>query len=109
MQVVYRFRIKPEKQEAYVQWLRDNEDNLRNHTRDGWAYLGTWFVLQNLGDYDAESRWELDDYSAFGSDFGDETAQRLINEFLSDFLDPGTPLVGTPLKSFDEVTTLPGS
>ena len=108
MQVVYRFRLVPHRVEEFVEWLEANQESLVSNPREGWTYLGTWFVLQNLGDYDAESRWELDDYSAFGAGFGGEETVRLITEYL-DFVDPATPMVGTPMKSLSDVRALPGS
>lgn len=109
MQIVYRYRIKPQKAGDFIDWLDKNRDNFVNHAREGWTYEGTWFTVQSLADYDAESRWELDDYAALGSDFGDETSQRLIREFLFDWIDDRYPLVGTLMKSEGDVRVLEGS
>lgn len=109
MQVVYRYRIKPQKAGDYIEWLQKNHDNFISHSREGWTYVGTWFTVQALADYDAESRWELDDYAALGADFGDETSQRLIREFLFDWIDDRYPLQGTLMKSERDVALLAGS
>ena len=66
MEMVYRFRIKPGKAGAFVAWDKAQRE-ADTPTAEGWSYKGTWMVVQGLGDYDAESRFHLDDYAALGS------------------------------------------
>ena len=106
MQIVFRYRIRRERAHEFVAWLHENKDDFVAHPRDGWTYEGTYFVVQTLGDYDAESRWNLADYAALGSDFGDETAQRLLREFLTEWVDDRHPMRASLLKSQDEVSIL---
>ena len=106
MQIVFRYRIQRDRAHQFVEWLQKNRDDFVNHPRDGWSYAGTYFVVQTLGDYDAESRWDLDDYAALGAGFGDETAQRLLREFLTDWVDDRHPMKASLLKAQDEVSIL---
>ncbi len=79
---VFRFTVDRGRLNEFVDWLRDNEDDLRAHTRPGWSYLGTWMTVGGFGKYSGESRWQLESYAALGEGWGDETAQRLLSEFL---------------------------
>ena len=79
---IYRFTVDRGKMNEFVQWVRDNEDNFREHTRPGWTYIGTWMTVGGFGKYSGESRWSLESYEALGSGWGDETSQRLLKEFL---------------------------
>ena len=83
LEYVFRFTVDRGKQNEFVTWLRDNEENFRNHARPGWTYLGTWMTVGGLGDYSGESRWTLESYASLGEGWGDEVAQRLLTEFLS--------------------------
>ena len=82
LEYVFRFTIDRGKQNEFIAWLRDNEENFKNHTRPGWSYLGTWMTVGGFGDYDGESRWTVDSYASLGEGWGDEVAQRILSEFL---------------------------
>jgi hypothetical protein len=81
LEYVFRFTVDRGRQNEVIEWLRTNEENLKNHTRPGWTYLGTWLTVGGFGDYDGESRWALESYASLGEGWGDETAQRLLSEF----------------------------
>ena len=83
LEYVFRFSIDRGRQNEFIEWLRANEEDLRNHTRPGWSYIGTWMTVGGFGSYDGESRWTLDSYASLGEGWGDETAQRLLSEFLA--------------------------
>ncbi|MDH3462849.1 MAG: hypothetical protein OEM32_04395 [Acidimicrobiia bacterium] len=82
LEYVYRFTIEKSKQSEFIEWLRANEDQLRAHPRPGWTYLGTFMTVGAFGEYDGESRWELDSYASLGEGWGDEVARQLLGEFL---------------------------
>ena len=107
LQYVLRYDAKPGQSGALRDWMRDNEQALKDHAADGWHYVGTWFTVRVFGDSQVESRWDIDDYAALGSGFGDDTAIRLINEWF-EFVDQTRPMKGSLLKSAAEVDVLPG-
>jgi hypothetical protein len=76
MQYVFRYSIKPDRCGEYQQWLEANTNGGTQNA--GWTYLGTWFDLMGFGQYDYESRWEL---NALGSvntrPLSEETEQHL--------------------------------
>lgn len=78
----FRFSVDRGRQNEFIDWLRTNEDDFKEHTRPGWTYLGTWLTVGGFGEYDGESRWALDSYASLGEGWGDEVAQRLLGEFL---------------------------
>ena len=80
MQKIDRYHLKPQKAEAYREWLIKNDQAFRDHAPEGWTYLGTWFTVQGFGSYPVESRWEIDDYASLGSGFGD-AFQELMREW----------------------------
>ena len=82
LEYVFRFTVDRGRQNEFIEWLRANEEDLKEHTRPGWTYIGTWMTVGGLGEYDGESRWALDSYASLGEGFGDEVSQRLISEFL---------------------------
>ena len=82
LEYVFRFTIVHGRQNEFIEWLRANEDRLREHTRPGWTYVGTWFTVGGFGDYTGESRWTLESYASLGEGWGDEIAQQLTSEFL---------------------------
>ena len=99
--MVYRWRIKPGKAGAYVAW--DKEQREKNTpTAEGWTYKGTWFVVQGLGDYDAESRFEIEDYAALGNQPPEEAAAANM-EWFTDYFDDRFPMRSTLMKSADDV------
>lgn len=83
LEYVFRFTVDRGKQNEFIEWLRASEDDFREHPRPGWSYLGTWMTVGGFGSYSGESRWAVEDYAALGAEWGDETAQRLLSEFLS--------------------------
>lgn len=83
LEYVFRFSIDRGKQNEFIEWLRTNEENFKNHARPRWTYLGTWMTVGGFGDYSGESRWSLESYASLGEGWGDEVAQRMLSEFLS--------------------------
>ena len=82
LEYVFRFSIDKGKQNEFIDWLTANEENLKEHTRPGWTYLGTWLTVGGFGEYDGESRWSLESYASLGEGWGDEVAQQLLADFL---------------------------
>ncbi len=82
LEYVFRFTIDKGRQNEFIEWIRANEEKMREHTRPGWTYLGTLMTVGGFGDYSGESRWSLESYSALGEGWGDEIAQQLTSEFL---------------------------
>jgi hypothetical protein len=107
MQKIDRYNLKPEKAEAYRTWLLENDQDFKDHAPDGWSYLGTWFTVQGFGAYSVESRWEIDDYAALGNAFGDDTFQRLMQEW-SEFGDDVHAGETYLMKGADEVSIMEG-
>jgi len=83
LEYVFRFTVDKGKQNQFIDWLRANEEDMRNHSRPGWTYLGTWMTVGGFGDYDGEARWSLESYASLGEGWGDETAQRILSEFFA--------------------------
>jgi hypothetical protein len=82
MQYVMRYQLKPMVQAEFHQWVTENESELATNAPEGWTYLGTWFTVRGFGQYDCETRWELDDYGALGAGWGNETYQQLMREWM---------------------------
>ena len=82
LEYVFRFSVDRGRQNEFIDWLRTNEDDFKEHTRPGWTYLGTWMTVGGLGEYDGESRWSLESYASLGEGWGDEVAQQLLADFL---------------------------
>ena len=108
MQYVVRYDIAQGRAEEYRNWLLANEEKMGVHQPEGWSYLGTWFTVLGFGSYQAESRWEVDDYGRLGAGFGDEELQRLTRDSL-DFLDSSRPPETYLMKSATEVAIMEGS
>lgn len=102
MEAVYRFRIKPGKAGAFVEYTKKQEANLPTPP-PGWTYKSTYFVVQGFGEYDAESRWELDDYAALGSTGGSAEWDAANKEFFEEYYDDRFPMATTLLKSAADV------
>ena len=82
LEYVFRFNVEKGRQNEFIEWLRANEENFKNHPRPGWTYIGTWMTVGGFGGYHGESRWSLESYAALGEGWGDEVAQQLLTEFL---------------------------
>jgi hypothetical protein len=108
MQRIDRYYLKPGKAEAYLGWLKKNDQVFRDHAPEGQTYLGTWFTVQGFGDYDVESRWELEDYAALGGGFGDHEFQAAMNEW-DEYADTSRPQQSVLMKSEDDVRILEGN
>ena len=104
MQYIIRYDVKPKASERYRTWLADKDDQLREHARPGWTYLGTWFTVQGFGSYGAETRWELDDYAALGAASDDIGTQLMLEWF--DFIDDSRPAETYLMKSAEDVIIL---
>jgi hypothetical protein len=107
MQYVLRYDAQPGKAGALRDWVRDNEDAMREHAADGWHYAGTWFTVRSFGAYAVESRWDIDDYAALGSGFGDEAGIRLIQDWF-ELVDQSRPFEAALYKDANEVDVLAG-
>jgi hypothetical protein len=108
MQYIARYDIAQGRAEEYRDWLAANEDAMREHQPDGWSYLGTWFTVLGFGSYQAESRWEVDEYAALGSGFGNATLQELTRDSFQ-FFDFGRPGEVYLMKSATDVAIMEGS
>ena len=108
MQYVFRFNIQPGKSSAFVDWVRDNADRLREHAGEGWEYAGIYFSVQGFGDYDAEYRSNVEDYAGLGAERDDAT-NALIAEMFGEFVDFTQRPTASLMKSADDVTTVPGT
>jgi hypothetical protein len=108
MQRIDRYYLRSGKAEAYRDWLNKNDQVLRDGAPEGQEYLGTWFTVQGFGDYDAESRWELEDYASLGAGFGSDQFQALMQEW-EDFADTARPQQSVLMKSEDDVLIAPSS
>jgi len=107
MQYINRYHLKPDKESDLRQWLLDNSAAWAENAPDGWKYLGTWFTVMWFGQYECETRWEVDDYAALGAGFGNETFQRLLKEWQA-FLDHARDIDTYLLKSAEDVDILGG-
>ncbi len=101
MQYIVRYNLKDDQARSFRQWLLDNAARLAQPQRQGWRYLDTHFTVMGFGDYDCESRWEIDDYAALGSPLND-----LGNAVLAEWLDFIDDSEATLLKSAQEVQVL---
>src|SRR5438874_3233010 len=81
---------------------------LHEHNFPGWTYLGTWFSVLSLGDFDSEDRFEVESYEALGSGFGDDEAQRLMREQSEQFIDYSTRPVTTISRLAGEIRIVKG-
>ena len=104
MQYVYRFNVMPRKAGALRDWLKQNDQLLREEQPEGWHYLGTWFTVRFFGKYNCEMRFELDDYDALGAGFGSDAFQRAFNEMFE--LVVPNEQEAYLMKSSDEVSIL---
>jgi hypothetical protein len=106
MVYINRYNLKEGKNAEFHRWILENRDVLTEGSPEGWRYLGTLFTVRGLGQFDAETHWELDSYSALGAGFGDESFQRLLGEWLS-FVDG--QIEASLMKSAQDVEVLAGS
>lgn len=102
MEIAYRFRIKPGKAGDYVTWVKKMESEMPA-AAPGWNYKSTNIVVQGFGDFDAESRWELDDYAALGAGPGSDEFHEANLEFFRDYLDDRFPMEVSLTKTANEI------
>ncbi|MDJ0961109.1 MAG: hypothetical protein QNJ88_10645 [Acidimicrobiia bacterium] len=107
VQYVLRYDTLPGKGGPLRDWIRENENALRENAAPGWHYAGTYFTVRSFGSYGVESRWDLDDYAALGAGFGDEVAVQLLQDWF-EFVDQSRPMEAQLLKGAHEVDVLPG-
>jgi hypothetical protein len=107
MQYIQRFNLKPRKSGEFRDWLKTNDQLLRNGQPEGWTYLGTWFTVRNFGHYDCEMRYELQEYAALGANFGSEALQKAFLDIMDWFAE--TPGETTLMKSAEEVIIMEGA
>lgn len=105
LEYVWRFTVDKGRQNEFVEWVRDNSEDLRNHTRPGTKFLGVWMTVGGLGEYSGEIRWSLESYATLGEGWGDETAQRLLAEILA--MTDHIHRDATLLRNVDTVQVLP--
>ncbi len=108
LEYVYRFTLKSGKVGDFLEWLEENEGTFDEHGPAGWHYLGAWFVVRGFGGYDCEMRYQLDDYGALGSGFGDEENLRMLREFFSEYLDHNHRPEAVLLKTRDVLAVAEG-
>jgi hypothetical protein len=107
MQYIVRFYVLPGKANDMKAWLEENEAAYAQNAPEGWTYLGTWGSVRFFGVYDFESRWELEDYATLGEGWGNETFQRLQQEWL-EFIDQARPMRADLMKSVSVINIFPG-
>lgn len=101
MQCVIRYDVEAKRSEEHRTWLLDNEKSISESDRPGWEYLGTWFTVQGFGSYQAEVRWEIDDYAALGAEMTEQGLE-LFKKWIG-FVDQGRPTENTLMKSASDV------
>jgi hypothetical protein len=106
MLYILRYNIKEGKNARFHRWILNNAEAIAAGDSGGWHYLGTYFTVRALGQFDAETHWELDDYGALGAGFGDEAMQRMLGEWIA-FIDG--QVQACLLKSAEDVEVLAGS
>ncbi len=106
MQYIFRFKIKPHKSEGFRDWLRQNDNLLKEEMPEGWQYLGTWFTVRGFGRYDAEMRYEIGDYADLGAGFGGEALQKAWVEISDSFVPDQTETY--LMKSSEDVLIMEG-
>jgi len=108
MQYVNRYDIAPGKAVEFRSWLDENSAELAAGAPEGWSYLGTWFTVLGFGQYQCETRWEVDTYASLGESFGTSDNQRLLVEWF-DFIDNASSGETYLLKSTGDVQIIEGS
>ncbi len=108
MQYIQRGNLKLHKVGEFHEWLARNEALIKEHAPEGWTYLGTWFTVRGLGKFDCETRWELSDYAALGADWGNETFQDLIRQWV-EFIEPSVPGETCMMKSAADIRIFKGA
>lgn len=104
MEIIYQYDIKEGKSTEYAEHVAKSEQTLRERAPKGWKYRGTFVTVQGLGDYDAQQRWELDDYSYLGAGWGhDEVWDRVLVQGMG-FIDG--KVKANVVKSVDQVQIL---
>ena len=106
MQYIQRYNLKPRMSGAFRDWLKKNEQILRDGQPEGWTYLGTWFTVREFGHYQCETRYELQDYADLGSGFGSEVLQKVLPEWLDMLTDESGETY--LMKSTEEVIIMEG-
>jgi hypothetical protein len=107
MQYITRSNVLPHKAEELRDWLKKYDKLLHEGQSPGWKYLGAWFTVHSLGQYDFEMRFEIDDYAALGTGFGNEEMQKAWLEIYDAF----APNVGETclMKSAEDVWIMKGT
>ncbi|NNF69333.1 MAG: hypothetical protein HKN01_06145 [Acidimicrobiia bacterium] len=105
MQYITRYSLKDGVAVDFRDWVQKNGQELNEHAPEGWRYVGTFFTVMGFGKFEAETRWEVEDYSTFGGGFGDETFQRLFHEW-NEFINPNLPGETYLMKSAGDVAIM---
>jgi hypothetical protein len=106
MLFINRYNLKEGKNAEFRRWILENRDTIAEGCPEGWHYLGTYFTVRMLGQFDVETHWELDDYGALGAGFGTEAVQRLLGQWFS-FADG--QVQACLMKSAEDVDVLAGT
>jgi len=106
MLYVFRYNLKEGKSAEFRRWILEKRDAIVAGEVEGWRYLGTYFTVRALGQFDVETHWELDDYAALGAGFGDEAVQQLLGQW-NGFIDG--QVQASLMKSADDVDVLAGT
>lgn len=74
--------VKEGKMIEYQQWVRKNEDLMKEHTPPGWKYLGTYAYVLGFGHHHIASLWECETYKDFDNwrEHNDENWLRILEE-----------------------------
>jgi hypothetical protein len=107
LEYVYRYNVKYEKAAAFRDWLVANDQALHDHQTPGWTYLGAWFSVRGFGQFQAESRFQLEGYEASGSGPGDDETQRYARELAETYIDWTTKPMAALYRTAHDVRIAP--
>ena len=104
MQITYRYNIKEGRAGEYAKLVIDSEQVLREKSADGWTYVGTFFTVQGLGEFDCEQRWEMAEYANLGNAWGHDAEFDSLISKAQEFIDGR--ITSTVAKTAGEVVIL---
>jgi hypothetical protein len=77
---VLRYNLRPEATAEYKQWLADHSNGRSEQA--GWTYVGTFYDIMGLDQYNYETRWELNGHGTVSKRPLDAEAERRIRDRL---------------------------
>lgn len=106
----YGFTVEPAREEAFQEWLRSNEEQLRASVPDGIHYMGTYGVAfsseKGAGSHrlflELDSYGSIDVFSAAMKD-ADSDFARLMREYYAFVADDPAPSSLSLYRSFTDV------